>query len=1045
MISRSMVRNFILIISLCLISLAHIVAQEIDAPKLREIKGKRLEELITPQQHKKGLWGYANSEGKFVVKPVFTKAYPFECGVARVCVDDKWGVIGENGLFIIEPYCDNISRFSADSLAIVMYRGNYSLVNTRGEYVSSVLCTLIRETDYGYLYKSENLYGTFDKSGQTLFTPQFEKLGYLDRELGISVFLKDGKWGVLRDGCEILAHKWDTTPKILFNGANETTNFYIAVRDGKTGVISSDGRYATPSIYDDIYCDRSKSYYVTVKDNRYGALSLTFSNITQPLYDSPPIITNDIFRVYDGLECYAANVNGSIELRHCDNLYKMFRPDDYATTKEMPQWMKQSLVDENIVEREDAIYAARRVCKLMADYKYNISSLIANETISEDMVLSFSSENKQRYGVQEAITFERVPNAKIYNDLGSFVERYRSTDDKIRFVSSILDDSGYIIYGSAICSLNDLVAHYNIKPNKGVRPKDCFILDNGDAIIRLTIARNRNEIGTTLIESDSTKLPETSTIKIYTDSASSLVGDTVVVVLKSGDLNVKSFTQMASSDSGVMIGSLFGGFYTTNSTSALIEEDKVLSKYDNMGNLVWQFTPEEGELFYDIEETENYIYLCGSKTIDDTYKPLLVQLSKSGQRCEAIVYDAPMQSFVGVKCHNYLLYMKLSCDYDESSTRYYPMYVLEDMGDDVGVRLCCVWEDWGGKMIGGCGLLSADGKWLHVPVMSPGQVCTAFCWEFADFRGDILIVKHNGKYGAINRRGEMILDATYDKIEYLNNPNYVRVTNRNKKGVVDSEGRIILPIEYDHIGEMQEDIIVAGKDWYYGCFDKQGNVIVPLIYATIGEFSEGIASFSELIKYGYLNCKGEVVIPPFADSAYAFSDGCARVIVDGLTGYINADGTWAIEPRFDSGYDCTCGIIAVSSDGRYFFVDTTGRTLVNARYDEIEPFDTQMRVAKVSNGGKWGVVNTEGLLVVPIRYDKVMVLPDGYIYVEMAGKCGIYNLVGNMLYDVVYDWIQCESGKPLFNQGLITMRRGEDLFRIDPQGNYIYNYSSFVE
>ena len=104
-----------------------------------------------------------------------------------------------------------------------------------------------------------------------------------------------------------------------------------------------------------------------------------------------------------------------------------------------------------------------------------------------------------------------------------------------------------------------------------------------------------------------------------------------------------------------------------------------------------------------------------------------------------------------------------------------------------------------------------------------------------------------------------------------------------------------------------------------------------------------------------------------------------------------------------------------------------------------------MRVAKVSNGGKWGVVNTEGLLVVPIRYDKVMVLPDGYIYVEMAGKCGIYNLVGNMLYDVVYDWIQCESGKPLFNQGLITMRRGEDLFRIDPQGNHIYNYSSFVE
>ena len=73
-------------------------AQDTDAPKLKELKGKKLLEQITPLQHKKGLWGYANGEKKYVIKPVFTEACPFEGELARVNVEGKWGTISSLGV-----------------------------------------------------------------------------------------------------------------------------------------------------------------------------------------------------------------------------------------------------------------------------------------------------------------------------------------------------------------------------------------------------------------------------------------------------------------------------------------------------------------------------------------------------------------------------------------------------------------------------------------------------------------------------------------------------------------------------------------------------------------------------------------------------------------------------------------------------------------------------------------------------------------------------------------------------------------------------------
>ena len=112
---RNMNRYIASCISLILfLSFSNASAQSYtDIPDLKEIKGKKLLEKLEPKQHEKsGLWGYINEEGKFLVKPVFKAALPYEGKVARVSWGGRWGAINDKGLYQINLFYDTLDKKS---------------------------------------------------------------------------------------------------------------------------------------------------------------------------------------------------------------------------------------------------------------------------------------------------------------------------------------------------------------------------------------------------------------------------------------------------------------------------------------------------------------------------------------------------------------------------------------------------------------------------------------------------------------------------------------------------------------------------------------------------------------------------------------------------------------------------------------------------------------------------------------------------------------------------------------------------------------------
>ena len=75
-----------------------------------------------------------------------------------------------------------------------------------------------------------------------------------------------------------------------------------------------------------------------------------------------------------------------------------------------------------------------------------------------------------------------------------------------------------------------------------------------------------------------------------------------------------------------------------------------------------------------------------------------------------------------------------------------------------------------------------------------------------------------------------------------------------------------------------------------GAVDRSGKLIVPLEYDEVGEYSDGLAWAAKDGRSGFLGPKGVVAIPFIFDGAQPFRNGIAVVEQDGLFGAIDVPG-----------------------------------------------------------------------------------------------------------------------------------------------------------
>ena len=175
----------------------------------------------------------------------------------------------------------------------------------------------------------------------------------------------------------------------------------------------------------------------------------------------------------------------------------------------------------------------------------------------------------------------------------------------------------------------------------------------------------------------------------------------------------------------------------------------------------------------------------------------------------------------------------------------------------------------------------------------------------------------------VDLQGRQLIKLNEDKgYVYLGNMQggYATISQDDKEGLIDARGRVIIPIEYDDIGNYEDyplrfGFISAEKDGMRGLLNAQGDVVADFIYPTasvrsyagmlVVEGADGTSAVVTGLGGELDDCfdrvdyywEGARVIGVCKDDKWALLDNAGNVVLDYIPAnylYFDAEGTMAI-------------------------------------------------------------------------------------------------------------------------------------------------------
>ncbi len=242
------------------------------------------------------------------------------------------------------------------------------------------------------------------------------------------------------------------------------------------------------------------------------------------------------------------------------------------------------------------------------------------------------------------------------------------------------------------------------------------------------------------------------------------------------------------------------------------------------------------------------------------------------------------------------------------------------------------------------------------------------------------------------------------------------VSNQGKYGYIDKSGNIAIPMIYDVGWSFSEELALAGiakgENFQLSFIDRSGKTIIPVPYKIVNpRFVKGLTFFGiekdGKRQFGFINRSGQESFPPVLDevkemvassskeigkvlgfkarkgdlwglfsgdimTTIAFSN--IGTISEGLAvastgtgkdqkfGYVDANGNWAIQPQYDGASDFSHGLAAVRSGetigGKWGYIDKSGRKVIGLQFRYA--YDFLGDIAMVQKDNKKAIIDRTG-------------------------------------------------------------------------------------
>ncbi len=308
--------------------------------------------------------------------------------------------------------------------------------------------------------------------------------------------------------------------------------------------------------------------------------------------------------------------------------------------------------------------------------------------------------------------------------------------------------------------------------------------------------------------------------------------------------------------------------------------------------------------------------------------------------------------------------------------------------------------------------------------------------RFPEYEDEVIYLyfMENGKKGVI-KNNKIFIEAKYQQISYDSTSNTFVVTKNNKQGVLNQDGKEILPLQYTNC-QILGDYVSVKKDDQMLLFDLYGNLVNTNNYRSIQPtansyyfIAQGDDGFFNIIS------KNGQIDNDYTNVSYAFDDFFIFSDVDGKYGVVDAgtnmveikptydyiivlDNSNILEAKSETTIDIYSSILskvltvengivekisdrfyAVYSDKELKYINNEGAEVENTKI-----FSDRKLYSYQDIEGKWGFVDKNGNIKVDCKYDRVTELNEyGFAGILQENKWGVIDENGEVIVVPGYD------------------------------------------
>lgn len=245
------------------------------------------------------------------------------------------------------------------------------------------------------------------------------------------------------------------------------------------------------------------------------------------------------------------------------------------------------------------------------------------------------------------------------------------------------------------------------------------------------------------------------------------------------------------------------------------------------------------------------------------------------------------------------------------------------------------------------------------------------------------------KYGFVNKNGDEVISLQRGFMNDFHEGlavGYINDTPDGKQGAINQNGEVVIEPIYDSLQDCRDGKLVFNTNQKCGVLNKEGEILIPAIFEededsnSYIKYSDGLLLIYKDNQCTYFDINSQEKTGFLFDNATPFDDGFARVEKNGKWAFINRNFEFITGFHFDDTWSFSEGLAPVKINNKWGFINTSGEIVIEPNYEEVLYFEEGL--AKIILNERHGYINSEG----------------GEVFREMQSRAGIDNEEDSLFY-----------------------------------------------